>query len=141
MARVGSRQGDASDADPAVARAQEGYALGPNDWTAIDASGTPDDTLARARAQVGTARHFEPRNLSSAGGGQASGWLQFGQQRGHRIAEAGKRCLRDMPDADIVDRRVTMDQHVAKSDDVANVRYPMRRGSGRLSTAGSALRR
>ena len=53
IARVGSRQGDASDADPAVARAQEGYALGSNDWTAIDASGTPDDTLARARAQVG----------------------------------------------------------------------------------------
>jgi uncharacterized protein len=49
VARVGSRLGDASDADAAVARAQERYELGPNDWQSIDASGAPDCTLARAR--------------------------------------------------------------------------------------------
>jgi aminoglycoside phosphotransferase family enzyme/predicted kinase len=48
-ARVGARRGDASDATEAVVRAQEGYALGANDWAQVDASGTPEDTLARAR--------------------------------------------------------------------------------------------
>jgi aminoglycoside phosphotransferase family enzyme/predicted kinase len=48
-ARVGARVSDASDADEAVVRAQEAYALGTNDWTLVDASGTPEDTLARAR--------------------------------------------------------------------------------------------
>jgi predicted kinase len=49
VARVGSRLGDASDADGAVARAQERYMLGHNDWQPIDASGAPECTLARAR--------------------------------------------------------------------------------------------
>ncbi len=49
VARVGSRLGDASDADGAVARAQERYVLGHNDWQSIDASGVPECTLARAR--------------------------------------------------------------------------------------------
>ena len=53
VARVGTRRGDASDADAAVARAQAGYDLGALDWTRIDASGTPEDTLARARAAIG----------------------------------------------------------------------------------------
>jgi uncharacterized protein len=48
VARVGSRLGDASDADLAVARAQERYMLGNNDWQSIDASGAPECTLARA---------------------------------------------------------------------------------------------
>src|SRR5258708_10505146 len=49
VARVGSRRGDASDADAAVARAQERYVLGHNDWRSIDASGIPESTLACAR--------------------------------------------------------------------------------------------
>jgi predicted kinase len=51
-ARVGARRGDASDANEAVVRAQEGYALGGNDWTPIDASGTPECTLAHAQKVV-----------------------------------------------------------------------------------------
>jgi uncharacterized protein len=48
--RVGSRRHDASDADAAVAREQETYALGALEWMRVDAGGTPADTLARARA-------------------------------------------------------------------------------------------
>lgn len=50
--RVGSRRGDASDADADVARRQEQYDLGALDWARIDASGTPEETLARARQQL-----------------------------------------------------------------------------------------
>src|SRR5262245_9986440 len=49
IARLGTRIRDASDADAAVARLQESYDLGALDWTRIDASGTPEDTLERAR--------------------------------------------------------------------------------------------
>jgi uncharacterized protein len=49
IARVGSRGRDASDADAAVARAQEEYDLGTLGWTRVDASGTPEATLAHAR--------------------------------------------------------------------------------------------
>jgi hypothetical protein len=49
LARVGGRKGDASDADAAVVRQQESFALGSMDWIEIDASGTPEDTLRRAR--------------------------------------------------------------------------------------------
>jgi predicted kinase len=49
IARIGRRTGDASDADAAVARRQEDYALGSLDWSVVDASSTPDDTLARAK--------------------------------------------------------------------------------------------
>ena len=52
IARVGSRARDASDADASVAQAQERYDLGPLEWTAVDASGTPAATLARARAAL-----------------------------------------------------------------------------------------
>src|SRR5215467_2892663 len=52
VARVGSRRGDASDADRAVARAQGRYGLGHNDWQTVDASGAPECTLARARQLV-----------------------------------------------------------------------------------------
>ncbi len=48
LARVGSRQADASDADAAIVQAQERYALGHNDWQQVDASGTPEQTLAAA---------------------------------------------------------------------------------------------
>jgi aminoglycoside phosphotransferase family enzyme/predicted kinase len=50
LARVGGRTGDASDADKVIAERQEHYVLGTMDWTTVDASGTPTQTLARARA-------------------------------------------------------------------------------------------
>jgi predicted kinase len=50
IARVGMRGHDASDADAVVVRSQESYDLGPLAWARVDASGTPDATLARARA-------------------------------------------------------------------------------------------
>jgi aminoglycoside phosphotransferase family enzyme/predicted kinase len=50
--RVGARERDASDAGAEVARAQESYELGALDWTRIDASGTPEDTLRRAKASI-----------------------------------------------------------------------------------------
>lgn len=56
LARVGSRTADASDADAAVARSQEAAAIGSIDWSIVDASGTPDDTLARARTAIGHIR-------------------------------------------------------------------------------------
>jgi aminoglycoside phosphotransferase family enzyme/predicted kinase len=52
IARVGNRAGDASDADTAVAERQESYALGPMDWSVIDASGTPAQTLSRTQDVV-----------------------------------------------------------------------------------------
>jgi aminoglycoside phosphotransferase family enzyme/predicted kinase len=52
LGRVGARRRDASDADAAVARAQESYDLGDLDWTLIDASATPETTLARAKAAL-----------------------------------------------------------------------------------------
>ena len=52
-ARIGARTADASDADAAVARAQAHYDLGAMDWTLIDASGDPADTLRRTKATLG----------------------------------------------------------------------------------------
>jgi hypothetical protein len=44
---------DASDANPDVARLQEDYYVGPRaPWHAIDASGMPGQTLARAKAAL-----------------------------------------------------------------------------------------
>jgi uncharacterized protein len=51
-ARLHARIHDASDADAAVARAQEHYDLGKMDWPIVDASGTPEETLDRARSAL-----------------------------------------------------------------------------------------
>lgn len=48
-ARVAARQGDASDATAEVVARQLRYDLGPLDWQRVDASGTPEETLARVR--------------------------------------------------------------------------------------------
>jgi predicted kinase len=56
LARVTERAADASDAGAAVVRAQEDYDLGAFDrpaWTCLDGSGTPDETLAQAKAALG----------------------------------------------------------------------------------------
>jgi hypothetical protein len=52
LARVGARGRDASDADAAVAQAQENYDLGALAWRQVDAGGTPAQTLANARAAL-----------------------------------------------------------------------------------------
>jgi aminoglycoside phosphotransferase family enzyme/predicted kinase len=52
LARVGSRKSDASDADAAVARRQEKYDLGNLQWTLVDASGSPEQTLHRTRTAL-----------------------------------------------------------------------------------------
>jgi len=49
IARLARRSRDASDADAVVARRQEGYDLGALNWTRIDASNTPEETLAGVR--------------------------------------------------------------------------------------------
>ena len=52
LERVGARSPDASDADAAVALAQESYDLGPLGWTRIDAAGTLEHTLQQARSHL-----------------------------------------------------------------------------------------
>jgi predicted kinase len=49
LLRIERRQGDASDATRDVALMQEARAIGVMDWHTVDASGSPDDTLRRAR--------------------------------------------------------------------------------------------
>ncbi len=50
--RVGSRGPDASDADAKVARMQNAFDIGKVTWTIVDASGSPEETLAIARAAI-----------------------------------------------------------------------------------------
>jgi aminoglycoside phosphotransferase family enzyme/predicted kinase len=59
IARVGERTGDVSDADAAIAKNQEDYELGTVDWHAVDASGTPQETLRRAKVAL----HFQASHL------------------------------------------------------------------------------
>lgn len=54
LSRVGSRGPDASDADARVARMQAAFDIGTVTWTIVDASGTPEQTLANARAAMAT---------------------------------------------------------------------------------------
>lgn len=54
LARIEARARDASDADANVARRQQDYDVGElTGWHAIDASGTPEQTLARVVAALG----------------------------------------------------------------------------------------
>jgi aminoglycoside phosphotransferase family enzyme/predicted kinase len=50
--RVGARVNDASDADATIAQSQESYDLGTLTWNRVDASGSPQQTLANARAAL-----------------------------------------------------------------------------------------
>ena len=50
--RVGTRGRDASDATPEIAALQEQYHIGAVDWTLIDASGAPDQTLKQCQSAI-----------------------------------------------------------------------------------------
>jgi hypothetical protein len=50
--RAAEREPDASDANADVARSQESYDLGVLNWHRVDASGTPETTLQRAKATL-----------------------------------------------------------------------------------------
>ncbi len=50
LQRIGGRGRDASDADSEVALMQDNYDIGELDWPKLDASGSPQETLARAQA-------------------------------------------------------------------------------------------
>ncbi len=50
--RVGTRGRDASDATPEIAALQEKYDIGAVDWTLIDASGTPEQTLKLCQSAI-----------------------------------------------------------------------------------------
>jgi uncharacterized protein len=52
QSRVRLREIDASDATPEIAGIQEQYDIGVVDWDIIDASGTPDQTLAQCQARI-----------------------------------------------------------------------------------------
>ena len=52
VARIGARTGDASDADAHIAQLQEQLELGRLRWAKVDASGTAEETLIRARAML-----------------------------------------------------------------------------------------
>lgn len=56
QARIGDRQGDASDATQEVAVLQEHYNIGHVGWATIDASGTPGQTLQNCRDAIAQGR-------------------------------------------------------------------------------------
>jgi uncharacterized protein len=53
-ARVALRQADVSDATPDIVERQFSDGTPPNDWIAIDASGTPEQTLSAAKLRIVT---------------------------------------------------------------------------------------
>jgi uncharacterized protein len=55
LTRIRARSRDASDADAAIARAQESYAVGEMDFIEIDATGPPPETLAGAESALSPA--------------------------------------------------------------------------------------
>jgi predicted kinase len=54
ISRVSQRTSDASDATPEIVRLQDCYEAGSMRWTSIDASGAPEQTLQRAKAELGS---------------------------------------------------------------------------------------
>ena len=52
MKRIGQRVSDASDATAQLAQIQDGYDVGPMDWSVVDASGTPEQTLDRCKTAL-----------------------------------------------------------------------------------------
>jgi aminoglycoside phosphotransferase family enzyme/predicted kinase len=50
--RVGGRECDASDATPEIAAIQENYEIGAIDWSLVDASGAPEQTLQKCLAEI-----------------------------------------------------------------------------------------
>lgn len=50
--RIGARGRDASDATPEIAALQEKFDIGAVDWTLIDASGTPEQTLKLCQSAI-----------------------------------------------------------------------------------------
>ena len=52
QSRIGRREHDASDATVEIAGLQEDYHLGAIDWTTIDASGTPEQTLKQSERRI-----------------------------------------------------------------------------------------
>ena len=53
LERIGARTGDASDADAAIVQEQEKFELGRINWARVDASGTPEETVIRAKVALG----------------------------------------------------------------------------------------
>jgi len=53
LERVGARTADASDATATVVQEQEKFELGRVNWARVDASGTPEETLIRAKVALG----------------------------------------------------------------------------------------
>lgn len=52
LERIGARTGDASDANAAVVQDQEKFELGRINWAKVDASGTPEETIIRAKVAL-----------------------------------------------------------------------------------------
>ena len=52
QSRVGRREKDASDATPDIAALQEHYKIGAVDWTVVDTSGTPEQTLGQCERRI-----------------------------------------------------------------------------------------
>ena len=83
LARVGSRASDASDADTTVARKQEEFDLGHINWSKVDASGTPDETLIRAEAMLDRNK----RAMRCGPHCSAARPVAFGAKHMHSLAE------------------------------------------------------